>query len=61
MCSSPTAPPTAPDGTSCGVENFGIIPDIEVEITPKDWIANRDPQLAKAVQVAMEALKKAQP
>jgi tricorn protease len=50
-----------PDGTSWGVENVGVIPDVEVEITPKDWIANRDPQLEKAVQVAMEALKKVQP
>lgn len=49
-----------PDGTSWGVENVGIIPDIEVEITPKDWISGRDPQLEKAVQVAMEGLKKVQ-
>ena len=47
-----------PDGTSWGVENVGVIPDIEVEITPKDWIMGRDPQLEKAVQVAMEELKK---
>jgi len=47
-----------PDGASWGVENVGIYPDVEVEITPKDWMANRDPQLAKAVQVAMEELKK---
>jgi tricorn protease len=50
-----------PDGTNWGVENIGVIPDIGVEITPKDWIAGRDPQLEKAVQVAMEALKKVQP
>lgn len=49
-----------PSGLSWGVENAGISPDIEVEITPKDWIAGRDPQLEKAVQVAMEELKKAQ-
>jgi tricorn protease len=50
-----------PDGTSWGVENAGVSPDFEVEITPKDWMMGRDPQLEKAVQVAMEELKKAQP
>ena len=50
-----------PDGTSWGVENAGVLPDFEVEITPKDWMMGRDPQLEKAVQVAMEELKKVQP
>lgn len=49
-----------PDGTSWGVENVGVVPDVEVEITPKDWMMGRDPQLEKAVQIAMEGLKKAQ-
>jgi len=49
-----------PDGTSWGVENAGITPDYVVEITPKDWMAGRDPQLEKAVQVAMDELKRAQ-
>lgn len=49
-----------PDGTSWGVENIGVIPDVEVEITPRDWMAGRDPQLEKAVQVALEELKKVQ-
>jgi tricorn protease len=48
------------DGTSWGIENTGISPDVEVEITPRDWIAGRDPQLEKAVQIAMEELKKVQ-
>lgn len=47
-----------PDGTSWGVENAGIQPDFEVEITPRDWMTNHDPQLEKAVQVAMDELKK---
>jgi tricorn protease len=47
-----------PDGTSWGVENAGVSPDFPVEITPKDWIAGRDPQLEKAVQVALEELKR---
>ena len=43
------------------VENEGVAPDIEVEQTPKDVIAGRDPQLEKAIQVALEALKKEAP
>lgn len=40
------------------VENHGVAPDIEVDITPKDWMAGRDPQLEKAVALVMETLKK---
>jgi tricorn protease len=47
-----------PDGSSWGVENTGVVPDYEVDNTPKDFIAGRDPQLEKAIQVAMEELKK---
>jgi tricorn protease len=43
------------------VENEGVPPDIEVEQTPKDVIAGRDPQLERAIQVALEALKKDAP
>jgi len=50
-----------PDGSSWGVENWGIQPDFEVEITPRDWMSDRDPQLEKAVAVAMEELKKVRP
>jgi tricorn protease len=42
-----------PDGTSFGIENVGVTPDHEVEITPRDFMAGRDPQLEKAVQVAL--------
>ena len=42
------------------VENEGVPPDIEVEQTPKDVIAGRDPQLERAIAVAMEELKKNQ-
>lgn len=55
-----TAPRVAfwsPDGT-WDVENHGVAPDIEVEFDPQLWRAGRDPQLEKAVEVAMEALKK---
>ena len=35
------------------VENEGVPPDIEVEQTPKDVIAGRDPQLEKAIEVVL--------
>jgi tricorn protease len=40
------------------VENIGVAPDIEVDLDPKAWRAGRDPQLEKAVEVVLEALKK---
>ena len=43
------------------VENEGVAPDIEVEQTPKDVIAGRDPQLERAIAVALEALKTSPP
>jgi tricorn protease len=38
------------------VENEGVAPDIHVEMTPKDVIAGRDPQLERAVQEALRLL-----
>ncbi len=43
------------------VENEGVAPDIEVENWPKDVIAGRDPQLERAVEVALAALKAQSP
>jgi tricorn protease len=40
------------------VENHGVAPDYEVELTPKDWASGHDPQLEKAVTLVMDALKK---
>lgn len=40
------------------VENEGVPPDIEVEQTPAEVIAGRDPQLERAIAVTMEELKK---
>jgi tricorn protease len=40
------------------VENHGVAPDVEVEITPKDWMSGHDPQLEKAVAVVLDSLKK---
>lgn len=39
------------------IEGEGVAPDTEVEMTPADVIKGRDPQLEKAVQVAMQLLK----
>ena len=43
------------------VENEGVPPDIEVEQTPADVIAGRDPQLERAIAIVMDALKKNPP
>jgi tricorn protease len=40
------------------VENHGVAPDYEVELTPKDWASGHDPQLEKAVALVMDLLKK---
>ncbi|HEY1939163.1 MAG TPA: PDZ domain-containing protein [Candidatus Angelobacter sp.] len=40
------------------VENHGVAPDYEVEMTPKDWASGRDLQLEKAVALVMDSLKK---
>ena len=39
------------------VENHGVAPDVEVEFDPAAWRQGRDPQLEKAVAVALEELK----
>jgi tricorn protease len=39
------------------VENYGVDPDVEVQIPPHDWAAGRDPQLETAVRLALEALE----
>ncbi len=49
-----------PEG-SWVVENVGVTPDHEVIEWPKEVIAGHDPQLEKAIAVAMEMLEKAPP
>ena len=44
------------DDVAWDVENHGVDPDVEVVITPQDWAAGRDPQLERAVDMALEAL-----
>jgi tricorn protease len=39
------------------VENEGVPPDIEVEQTPADVIAGRDPQLDRAIEVVLKQLE----
>jgi tricorn protease len=43
------------------IENNGVAPDIQVEMEPKAWREGHDPQLEKAVEVVLEALKKEPP
>ncbi len=47
-----------PDGTSWGIENIGVAPDVEVEITPQDLMAGRDAQLLKAIEVGIAQIAK---
>lgn len=47
-----------PSGTNWGIENVGVAPDFDVELTPADVIAGRDPQLEKAVEVALAQISK---
>src|SRR6185503_14064355 len=47
----------SPEG-EWAVENQGVAPDIEVDLDPQAWRAGHDPQLEKAVEVVMDALKK---
>lgn len=43
------------------VENEGVPPDVEVEQWPAELIAGRDPQLEKAIKIALEELEKNPP
>lgn len=49
------------DDLGWGVENHGVEPDVEVVVTPQDWAAGRDPQLERAVDIALEALSATPP
>jgi tricorn protease len=42
-----------------GVENYGTDPDIEVDITPQDYVAGRDPQLERAISEVQSLLASA--
>jgi tricorn protease len=40
------------------LENYGVPPDVDVDNTPDDFLAGRDAQIEKAVEVLKEELKK---
>jgi tricorn protease len=40
-----------------GIENYGVDPDIEVEFTPDDRIAGKDPQLDRGIEEMLKAIK----
>ena len=46
-----------PDTGEFDVENHGVAPDIEVEFDPAAWRQGHDPQLEKAVAVALQELR----
>jgi tricorn protease len=56
MVTAPSAAFWFPTG-KWEVENHGVAPDIEVELDPQAVRAGHDPQLEKAIEVALEALK----
>ncbi|HEX4998505.1 MAG TPA: S41 family peptidase [Terriglobia bacterium] len=43
------------------LENYGTDPDVEVEIAPQDYAAGRDPQLDKAIELLLEAMRENPP
>jgi tricorn protease len=48
------------DGNWC-VENVGVSPDVEVIEWPREIILGGDPQLEKAVEIALAALERNPP
>jgi len=44
-----------------GVENYGTDPDIEVEITPQDYAAGRDPQMDRAIEEVLAIVDRERP
>jgi tricorn protease len=40
------------DGSN--MENNGERPDVQVWLSPEDWLAGRDPQLDKAIEMLMK-------
>jgi tricorn protease len=49
------------DDVGWRVENYGTDPDVEVDNAPHDYREGRDPQLDKAIEVAMELLRQRPP
>ena len=49
------------DDVDWRVENYGTDPDIDVDITPQDYARGLDPQLDKAIEVALQRLAEQPP
>jgi tricorn protease len=49
------------DDVGWAVENYGTDPDVEVENTPRDYVAGVDRQLERAIELALAALEKKPP
>jgi tricorn protease len=49
------------EGYDWGVENYGVDPDIEVVRTPNDLATGRDPQLERAIDIALDDLSEHPP
>jgi len=43
------------------VENWGVAPDIDVDLDPALWRQGHDPQLERAIAEIMESLKSYKP
>jgi tricorn protease len=39
------------------VENYGVDPDIEIDILPQDWAAGKDPQIDRAIEEGLKAIE----
>jgi tricorn protease len=39
------------------LENYGVPPDIEIDMTPADWIRNHDPQIEAAVEYLLSQIE----
>ena len=40
------------------VENYGATPNHDIDISPQDWAAEADPQMDKAIEIALDELTK---
>ncbi|NJP65249.1 S41 family peptidase [Streptomyces spiramenti] len=49
------------DGPGWEVENYGVEPDVEVPVSPQDWVAGRDPQLEEALRTVLAELERVGP
>jgi tricorn protease len=49
------------DDVGWRVENYGTDPDIEVDNAPQDYVHGADPQLDKAIEVALDLIAKRPP